>query len=495
MDRVEDTIAAVSSPPGRGARGIVRLSGPDVPRCLQACCAGTDFARLAPLAQPRVVSAQFRAHAFRAPVPCEVYLWPEGRSYTGQEVAEIHTMGSAPVLEAVLRTLCARGARLAEPGEFTLRAFLAGRIDLTQAEAVLGVIDAADDRQFRAALEQLAGGLGGPLGRLREELIELLAHLEAGFDFADEDIAFITPEELDHRLAVAAAAVSEMARQMASRAETIEEVRVVLLGRPNVGKSSLFNVLADAAGALVSAVPGTTRDYLRAELHLGGVNCLLVDTAGAAADPLSDYPKTGVHPGWLGLERGETPENRSVASLRPSHGHPNCVFGQSLIELAAQSAAARQAQTADVQLLCLDATRRLDGWERGVLARPDPRRIVVLTKTDAPRRADYSGPAVETSSVTGAGLDRLREALAQLLRAQDAEAGDVVPATAVRCAESLRVAGECLERARALASESDAEELVAAELHAALEALGRVMGTVCAEDVLDRIFQRFCIGK
>lgn len=515
MYRVDDTIAAISSPPGGAARGILRLSGPGVLRSLAECCPGLGAARLESLRRPQVIAAQFHAAGFGVPVPCAVYLWPEKRSYTGQMVAEIHTFGSPPVLEAMLRALCARGARLAAPGEFTLRAFLSGRIDLVQAEAVLGVIDAADQQQFRAAVEQLAGGLGNRLWRLREELVELLAHLEAGFDFADEDIAFITPAELEEKLAAAAAAVSALSRQMAGRAEAVEAVRVVLLGRPNVGKSSLFNALVEAVSALVCAVPGTTRDYLTAELHLRGLSCLLVDTAGvdiefesqfesqaqcAAAEPFS--PASGKPNGKAqppppqAIPVPETTAENALPGIAPSdNANANTLPGIACPEIAAQRLAARQAQIADVRLLCLDATRPLDGWERTVLARPDAQRIVVLTKTDAPRRTDYSGPAVATSSVTGAGLDRLRECIAQLVCTRSGAPGDVVPATAVRCAESLRVAEESLQRARALALQPAAEELVAAELRAALEALGQVVGAVCSEDVLDRIFQRFCIGK
>lgn len=516
MYRVDDTIAAISSPPGGAARGILRLSGPGVLRSLAACCPGLGAARLASLRRPQVIAAQFHAAGFGVPVPCAVYLWPEKRSYTGQMVAEIHTFGSPPVLETMLRTLCAHGARLAAPGEFTLRAFLSGRIDLVQAEAVLGVIDAADQQQFRAAVEQLAGGLGNRLWRLREELIELLAHLEAGFDFADEDIAFITPAELDEKLAAAAAAVSALSRQMAGRAEAVEAVRVVLVGRPNVGKSSLFNALVEAVSALVCAVPGTTRDYLTAELHLRGLSCLLVDTAGAdiefesrfesqaqraAEEPFSlasGKPNGGAQPPPpQAIPVPEISAENALPGIVPSENAnaENALPGIACPEIAAQWLAARQAQIADVRLLCLDATRRLDAWERAVLARPDAQRIVVLTKTDAPRRTDYSGPAVATSSVTGAGLDQLRECLAQLVCTRSGAPGDVVPATAVRCAESLRVAEESLQRARALAQQPAAEELVAAELRAALEALGQVVGAVCSEDVLDRIFQRFCIGK
>ena len=180
---------------------------------------------------------------FASPLPCELYLWPGKRSYTGQPVAEVHTLGSPPLLEAVVRAVCRGGARPAEPGEFTLRAFLAGRIDLTQAEAVLGVIDATGNAELDAALKQLAGGLAGPLRLLRSDLLDLLAHVEAGLDFADEDLPFIKAEELLKRLDEAAAEVDRLARQLAFRGEAVVRVRVAPCGRPNAGKSSLFNAL------------------------------------------------------------------------------------------------------------------------------------------------------------------------------------------------------------------------------------------------------------
>ncbi len=289
-----------------------------------------------------------------SPLPCDLFLWPVGRSYTAQPVAELHTLGSPPLVEAALEALCATGARLARPGEFTLRAFLAGRIDLTQAEAVLGVIDAADASGLATALSQLAGGLGGPLRRLRGELIDLLAHLEAGFDFADEDIPRLATDQLDRQLAAAAETVDRLLEQMATRRESVDLVRVVLIGWPNAGKSSLFNALLGRTGALVSAVPGTTRDYLTAELELdesadSSVRCLLVDTAGV--------------------------EPSSPASADP-------------VRQAAQAASANQDRQADIRILCLDSTRPSNAWEERQLADAaegkDGGLIVVLTKADLP---------------------------------------------------------------------------------------------------------------
>jgi tRNA modification GTPase len=370
-------------------------------------------------------------------------------------VAEFHTLGSPPLLDAALRAVCGCGARLAEPGEFTLRAFLCGRLDLTQAEAVLGVIDAAGPEEFQAALLQLAGGLAVPLRRLREMLLDLLAHLEAGFDFADEDLPFITAGELRGKLAEAAAATAAIARQMESRTETTGLVRAVLTGWPNVGKSSLFNALAGQSQAIVSHHPGTTRDYLTAECELGGgVRCLLVDTAGV--EPVVEGP---------------------AAEVRRS----------------AQAAAQRQSQAAQVRLLCLDSTRTLNDWERAELASPVRSRLVVLTKADAPQRTDCPPPALATSALSGEGIAALREQLRGQVLAAGGEAGEVVAGTAARCRESLRLAAECLARAGEVLSQG--QELVAAELRLALDELGKAAGAVYTDDLLDRIFSRFCIGK
>jgi len=450
---LDDTIAAVASPAGGAARGILRLSGPDIRACIERVFRPDEPGDLSALAVPTAIPGSMALEGLTARLPCELYLWPEGRSYTGQPVAEVHTLGSPPLVDAALRALSAAGARLAQRGEFTLRAFLCGRLDLTQAEAVLGVIDAASSGQLKAALTQLAGGLATPLGRLRDGLLDLLAHLEAGFDFADEDLPFITPEALSDRLAAAAQQVERLLRQMASRAEAADQTRVVLLGWPNTGKSSLFNALA-AGIALVSDRPGTTRDYLTAELDLGGVRCLLVDTAG----------------------------------LEPETQGPH-----DPVRRAAQAAASDQGRQARVRLFCLDASRPLNAWEEAQLAGGIDG-LVVLTKIDLPRRIEPGPPAVATSSLTGEGIAQLRERIAEAVLAA-APPGEVVVGTAVRCRESLRLAAASLDCAREACRLAAGEELVAAEVRAALEELGKTVGAVYTEDVLDRIFSRFCVGK
>lgn len=475
MYPLDDTIAAIASPPGGAARGILRLSGPGVRACVEGVFRTGGQLPAPTFTRATAIAGSLLAAGIDSPLPCEVYLWPAGRSYTGGPVAEIHTLGSQPLLEAALRTLCAAGARMAEPGEFTLRAFLAGRIDLTQAEAVLGVIDAADPSELDVALAQLAGGLAGPLHALRETLLDLLAHLEAGFDFADEDLPFITPGELNRQLGDAAERVAKLARQMGSRSEAAGTIRAVLVGWLNVGKSSLFNALVRHTGALVSDLPGTTRDYLTAELDLNGVKCQLIDTAGVAAEP------TG-----------------QLAVGDASHGVQQVGVGDAShsVQQAAQAASREQKRRAHVRILCLDSTRPLVDWERNELAlATGSERVVVVTKIDLPRQTDFTQAATETSSVTGEGIDALRDELHRAVLTAGASGAGVVAGTAARCRESLRLAAESLQRARDVARTGSGEELVAAEVRVALDELGKVAGAVYTDDVLDRIFSRFCIGK
>jgi len=456
---LDDTIAAIASAPGGAARGIVRLSGPEVSACLESCYTPETPVAWRDLRRAVVIPGRLTLPGCLSPLPAELYYWPTARSYTRQPVAEIHTLGSPPLVSAVLRTVCDAGARVAKPGEFTLRAFLAGRLDLVQAEAVLGVIDAQDPVQLERALSQLAGGLSGPLQNVRNALLDLLAHLEAGLDFAEEDIEFITAAELTAQLDAAAATVTALVEQMISRGTCSEAVRVALIGWPNVGKSSLFNALAGRDAALVSDQPGTTRDYLNAPVDLDGVPCVLIDTAG--------------------IETGSTP-----------------------ISVQAQQLAGQQHRDADVQLLCLDSTRRLNSWEREQLAGPTTAaRIVALTKTDLRQATDYCGTAIATSAASGAGLSALcRELRRTALRAPSSlrlPSSDFrcCDATAERCRTSLRQSAESLQRARGLAAASGQEELVAAEIRTALDELGQIVGAVYTDDVLDRIFSRFCIGK
>jgi len=457
---VRDTIVAIASAAGGAARGIVRLSGPATVECVARCFAADDATDACRGRSPRRCSGSIAVEGDGAQtpvaVPCDVVLWPGVRSYTRQPAAEIHTLGSPPLLAAVVAQLLRCGARAALPGEFTLRAFLAGRIDLVQAEAVLGVIDAAGSAEFDGALDQLAGGLSQPLHRVRGRLLDALAELEAGLDFAEEDIEFIDPEALVARIDDALRVLRETRVQLAGRDLRSECPLAILAGAANAGKSSLFNALvarfgaAVTAPAIVSPIAGATRDYLTATLNLDGVVCKLVDAAGDA----------------------------DATDLLAQRG---------------LAAAAAQRRSADVRLWCLDAG---SSDARAAALPTGPRDLVVWTKIDLalPPRGEAGHAAC--SSATGQGVAELAAQVRQLVvegRSEPVRGG--AAATAARCADALVQSERALDAARLLADADAGPELVAAELRDALQHIGHVVGAVCADDVLDRVFSQFCIGK
>lgn len=457
--RPGDTIVAIASATGCAARGIVRASGPDCLRLAESVfkpdqpfSARDGLGPRSP--RPTAVTGLVQTSNIPAPIPADLYAWLDKRSFTGEPVVELHTLGSQPLLNSILAALCRGGARLAEPGEFTLRAFLAGRIDLTQAEAVLGVIDARGDRDLQSALRQLAGSIGGPIGRTRDALLDLLAELETGLDFVDEDIEFVSNSQIRDALGAALRQVDSLMTQLSERAEGVVLPRVVLAGLPNVGKSSLFNRLVGTAEAIVSPTAGTTRDLVTARLSAAGFAFELVDTAGVGGGALSS------------------------------------------IDAVARDFAIAEHERADVELFCVDAGRATTAWERARLAEEQPNRIVVLTKCDlgiGPWQAKLRA-AILTSSESGAGIDQLERAIAALL---DRSAGGEGPVatTVARCADSLRQARAALLAASAVAQSSGQEELIAADVRLAIGQLGLVVGAVYTDDLLDRIFSRFCIGK
>ena len=362
--------------------------------------------------------------------------------------------------------ICKSGARLAKPGEFTLRAFLSGRIDLTQAEAVLAVIDATGDHQLTTALQQLAGGLAGPLGAIRNDLMSTLAELEAGLDFVEEDIEFITQEDLTSQLDAVKRQLDSVASQISKRDLTADSVKVVLDGEPNSGKSSLFNALAESNRAIVTDVAGTTTDFISANLVINSVAIELIDTAGF--------------------------ENAT----------------EQLTEQAQQHRADQQDQ-ALVKLFCLDSTRPPSGWEWDQLENADASTIVALTKSDLLqvrsdeaqsivsqiRSTNFDGPIVQVSVVDLTGLSQLRDEIAILVLDSHQCENSVVSSTVLRASECLREAMEAVQSALDATRQQLGEEIVSAEIRQSLEGLGQVVGTVYTDDILDLVFGRFCIGK
>lgn len=439
-----DTIAAVASPPGPGFRGLVRVTGPDAGAVVLGGFSSDDPAPWS--ARPERRSGRLAVRGLRPSVPAAVAFWPGRRTYTGQPLAEVHLVGSPPLVNLVLADCLARGARPAEPGEFTLRAFLSGRIDLTRAEAVLGVIDARTPAQLDAALRQLAGGLAGPISSLRDRLLDILAHLEATLDFAEEpDVDPLGRAALAADLARAGSEMTELAGRLRSRDRPEGHPRVVLAGAPNAGKSRLFNALLGESRAIVSPRAGTTRDYLSALCDCDGLTVELIDTAGVeeAAGPVAGR---------------------------------------------AQALGADQAVRADLLLDC----RSGDAPPPAAPVAPDRPRLVVWTKSDlTPPPAPELLP---TSAQTGSGLAELRRAVAATLRARAAD-GDHPASTSARCRESLAQAGDSLRSASETLLLGGGDELVAIDLRQAVDDLGKVVGTVVTDDILDRIFRRFCIGK
>jgi tRNA modification GTPase len=450
-----DTIAAIGTAPGGAARGMIRISGPKTVACVEHCFKPTDAnQQLTAICSAQVIAGQLQLGEQGATLPCELLLWPNEQSFTRQPSAELHTIGSPPLLEAALQTVCHYGARVAEPGEFTLRAFLAGRLDLTQAEAVLGVIDATDPTSFDTALMQLAGGLSQPLAQLREQLLALLAHLEAGLDFVEEDITFISADEIRRQLSSAGKIISDTLEQLANRSEPQVLARVVLVGAPNAGKSSLFNALLEryavsetADAAIVSPQAGTTRDYLSATLEVNGTRFQLVDTAGIEAAPKSS----------------------SIAGY-------------------AQQMTSGQHRQAQCRIHCVEATdfSKLDNTSNR-----DQAELSVLTKSDLLPKPLGIDSYLPCSSRTGEGMGELASAIVATL---DSSTG-AVASTAARCIDSLRRAEESIQSSLVLVAAGGGDELIAAEVRAALNELGRVVGAVYTDDVLDRIFSQFCIGK
>ena len=458
---------------GPAARGIVRLSGPDALMSLDAWFEPADADRWRTARSAGCHAGKLRLEALGSALEVTIYVWPNARSYTGQPLVEIHTFGSSPLLEAILARAFEAGARSAQPGEFTLRAFLAGRIDLLQAEAVLGVIDARGEEAFATALRQLAGGISGRMGQVRGELIDLLADLEAGLDFVEDGIEFVPRDEVTQRIRQSERVIDGLLRRCQTRAQSLGRYHVVLAGLPNAGKSTLFNALLARDAAIVSPVAGTTRDYLSGSLQWQGLAVELIDTPGwdpGATDGLSQ-----------GAERG----------------------GQAFLTSRSQELGAQQRQQADLILWCspVDAgeAQRLEDTRVRSRELDSGRPIVVVgTKADlSGRRVQLKSDAGEVlvSAKTGQGLAELVDRCVQVLSAAAFDSAEIIGTTAVRCRESLASCRDALVRAADAAESEMGDEIVALELREALEHLGRVLGTVYTDDILDRIFSRFCIGK
>ena len=465
---LDDLIAAPGSAAGQGGRAVVRAGGPKLVDLLE---------RLGLPTEPGIQRPWSRTVSLRiddCDIPVALSVWPTNRSYIGQPLAELHIPGSPPVVEAVLAACHRAGARQAERGEFTLRAFLSGRIDLTRAEAVLGVIEAESQAELTTALTQLSGGLSREIEAARNLLLDLLADLEAGLDFADEHLEFVTHATLIARLKEVRAVAERLRGRSEARLRSNPVPVVVLAGQPNAGKSTLFNRLVGREAALVSPDRGTTRDYLEATIELAGRPLRLVDTAG-----------------W------EQPAETGESALRS-------------IGETAQRLRDEQWARADLILACVSAdepdwTRCAEDLLATIPESARSRTVLLQTRADLAARPTCERTGIPTisgvtaalsvSAVTGEGIEPLRQRVAEALQAAQRDGDSLVATTAARCRESLAAAHDALERALGIAVSEVDQELLAIEIRDTLDALGRLVGAVHTDDLLDRIFSRFCIGK
>jgi tRNA modification GTPase len=451
----DDTIAAISSAAGAAARMIVRTSGPKAWRIAESLCPGAILAPAHSIATTlRVSSLSLPIHlyAFRAP-----------HSYSGEDLIEFHIPGNPLLARMLLDAIASAGARPAEPGEFTARAYFHGRLDLTEAEGVAATIAAHSEAELRAARQLLAGELARRLRPAMDLLADTLALVEVGIDFTEEDVSFLSARELEQRIKQVDESLDHIVAGSARFEKLAHEPHILLAGRPNAGKSTLLNALAGRERAVVSPIAGTTRDAIWAEVFLRRGIVRLIDVAGL------DSPS----PGTPGEGRG----------AGPPFSNPN-----SQIEGEMQSRALRELESADLLVLVHDGSSAQPPLS--LPRRPD---LIVLSKSDLPQRAAISeGMAV--SARTGERMEALRSKLDELAFGAPTSAPAASLALNGRHLQSIGAARDALSRTADLAKAGGAE-LIALELREALDELGRILGSVSPDDLLGRIFSTFCIGK
>ncbi len=501
MNKFDDTICAIATPVGEGGIGIVRVSGAHAVEVAAHVVRPRNRQPLHQLESHRLYLSDVlypeSPLSPESPLPLGegkgegpdqaegqasaidealVVVMRKPRSYTGEDVVEIQTHGGAWILQATCHGLIRHGARLAQPGEFTKRAFLNGRLDLTQAEAVLDTIQATTSRSLQAAQSLLRGSLSKEIDAFRERLIRVLAHVEAGMDFAEEDITFIQAAEVQQALMDTQRAVERLIASYEEGRIIREGIKVAIIGRPNVGKSSLLNALLKLDRAIVSDQPGTTRDVIDESLNVRGIPLRLLDTAG----------------------------------LRPT---------QDKIEGEGIRRTEDAIAEADVLLLVLDGAEGVTEQDRAVFETYCSRKyLLVMNKMDLPKSRSFSplplgegkgegpseGPSqgegqgtgfVKVSAKTGEGLDHLTSVIQSVCLKEGLEATPSVLVTRLRHKASLEEAHRSIEEAMRSLERKESGECVALDIRAALDALGEITGAVSTEDILDRIFQDFCIGK
>jgi len=446
------TVVALSTPRGRGALALIRLSGSIAIAIAQQMCDLDEVearrATLVSLRRPadKEILDQVLLTCFRSP-----------HSLTGEDVVEISCHGSPAVVRNIIDTTLELGAILAGPGEFTLRALSNGKINLAQAEAIRDLIAAQTDAAVKQASRQLNGELSNALGPFKEKLLDVIVLLESALEFVEDDLPVVRANEIDRDLALVAASVGKLAQSYSAGRLIQEGLRVTITGRPNVGKSSLFNSLVERERAIVTDIPGTTRDTLTEAIDLDGIPVILTDTAGLRET--TDGIET------LGIERTR-----------------------------------RAMSDSDLVLVVLDGADELGPPDTALLDQTAGNyRLVVMNKSDLPnfsvsRSCIESLKPINVSARTGEGLDALRAAILSSANSNGVEDGSLL-ITNARHYDLLCSTQRELETARAALSERHSEELVLVPLHNALKFLGQITGETTTEDILSEIFATFCIGK
>ncbi|HXZ29295.1 MAG TPA: tRNA uridine-5-carboxymethylaminomethyl(34) synthesis GTPase MnmE [Terriglobales bacterium] len=451
---LDDTIVAVSTPPGRGGIGVVRLSGPEA-RAIAA-----PLLRLKSALEPqRALFGELVEPASGERLDeVVVTFFPKPHSYTTDDVVEISAHGAPVVLRRAVELCLERGARLAEPGEFTLRAFLHGRLDLTQAEAVRDLIESQTLYQAKVAAQQLEGALSRRLAPIKEKLVGLIALLEAGIDFAEDDVPVLPDPQIAHSILQVREPLAALAESFAYGKVVHEGMTLAIVGRPNVGKSSLFNRLVERERAIVTASPGTTRDLVSETVALAGIPVHLVDTAGLR-QALDEAESLGVQ--------------KSMEALAD----------------------------ADLVLVVLDASQPRAREDEELLAQVGERAFIVvankwdLRSASTRNREPGTGNFLPTSALTGEGIPELREEILRHVRGEAGAQAESGFLTNARHQALVRESLAALDAATQAARNRIPHEMILLDLYTALRPLDAITGQTTADDILNRIFSSFCIGK
>ncbi|HLI08738.1 MAG TPA: tRNA uridine-5-carboxymethylaminomethyl(34) synthesis GTPase MnmE [Ktedonobacteraceae bacterium] len=484
IDTTTDTIAAIATPPGMGGIGVIRVSGPEAFEMALPLLRLAGGSREVPPSHQLTFARVIDPETGETVDEVLVAFMRAPRTYTREHVVEIQGHGGPLVLRRILRLVLARGARMANPGEFTLRAFLNGRLDLAQAEAVMDLIGSQTEAGQRLAMQQLSGRVSAQVQEARSAILGVIARIEASIDFPEEDVPTPRVEELRLLIAEAQRQVNALLAGSERGRLYRQGLRTAIIGRPNVGKSSMLNALLRADRAIVTPIAGTTRDTVEEVANLRGIPLHLIDTAGItpSEDPVEQ----------IGVQRSRAAaESADVLLLVFDGAEPLTVQDRQVSKELRAMGFGGTVSALDGDSMTAEATRR---------GRPI---VLVVNKADLPQQLEVDevremwpeSPLVTTSTLTGAGLDELEETVAELVLAGKAVNRESVLVTSARHQEALRRAGEHLRASLIPLEQGLPLDFVSIDLRAAYNALGEITGETASEDLLDRIFSEFCIGK